>query len=140
MGSYGIHVLAPDSAPGAGPALVVELNATGDAVRTTSRSAAFGADTLAVTNHLQILDEPVGCRRYRTLAKRSKRRDLDGPALWDAISSVVLGTATIQTMLYIPSAGRLRLWFRPPGFDGDPAKDDGVELDLRVLLGMGETE
>lgn len=140
VGSYGIHVLAPDSIPGTGPALVVEINATGDAVRTSSRSAVFGVDTLSVTNHLQILDEPVGCRRYRLLAKRSMRRDLDGAALWDAICAAVLGTATIQTMLYIPSQARLRLWLRPEGFRGDPGKGDGVELDLEALFTPGGTE
>ncbi|MFH1532045.1 MAG: hypothetical protein ABIK09_15070 [Pseudomonadota bacterium] len=140
VGSYGVHVIATDAAQGAGPALVVELNATGNAVRTRSLSAAFGADTLGLTNHLQILDEPLGCRRYRRLAKSSMARDLDGPALWDAICAVVLGTSTIQTMLYTPSTGRLRLWFRPPGFDGDPGVDDGVELDLPALLGTGGTE
>ena len=137
VGSYGIHVLARDAATGEGPALVIELNATGDAVRTTSRSAAFGADTLAVTNHLQILDEPVGCRRYRTLAKRSKARDLDGAVIWETMGSVVLGTATIQTMLYTPSAGRLRVWLRPPGYEGKPGPDDGVVLDLGELFGTG---
>lgn len=140
VGSYGIHVLARQAAPGGGPALVIELNATGDAVRTASRSAVFGADTLAVTNHLQILDEPVGCRRYRKLARISERRDLDEPALWAAMRAVVLGTATIQTMLYVPSAGRLRIWLRPPGDEGSPAAADGVTLDLQALLGPGGTE
>ena len=140
VGSYGIHVLAARAVKGGGPALVVELNATGDAVRTGSRSAVFGTDTLAVTNHLQILDEPVSCRRYQTLAKRSKRRDLDEQALWEAARATVLGTATIQTMLYVPAAGRLRLWFRPPGFDGKPGEEGGVRLDLPALFGAGGTE
>ena len=140
VGSYGIHVLAARAVKGGGPALVVELNATGDAVRTGSRSAVFGTDTLAVTNHLQILDEPVSCRRYQTLAKRSKRRDLDEQALWEAARATVLGTATIQTMLYVPAAGRLRLWFRPPGFDGKPGEEGGVRLDLPALFGVGGTE
>ncbi len=139
-GSFVIPVGAADAAPGAGPARVVELNATGDAVRTRSRSARFGADTLAVTNHLQILDEPVGCRRYRTLAKRSKQRDLDETNIWQAMGTVVLGTSTIQTMLYVPSAGRLRVWLRPPGYDGDPKRGDGATLDLPALFGGGGTE
>ncbi len=140
VGSYGIHVLARHAVPGGGPALVVELNATGDAVRTASRSAGVGADPLAVTNHLLILDEPVGGGRYRKLARVSKRRDLDEAALWGALRRVVLGTATIQTMLYVPSDGTLRLWLRPPGAEGPPGPTDGVELDLRALLGPGGTE
>ncbi len=107
---------------------------------TASRSAVVGADTHAVTNHHHIHDEPVGCGRYRKLARVSKRRDLDEAALWGALRRVVLGTATIQTMLYVPSDGTLRLWLRPPGAEGPPGPTDGVELDLRALLGPGGTE
>ena len=139
VGSYGIHVVAATAPQDAGAALVLELNAAGDAVRTDSRSTEFGADTLGLTNHLQLLDEPIRCRRYRRLAGVSARRDLDARALWDAMRAVIMEGSTLQTMLYVPSAGRLRLWLRPPDHEGPPAWTDGVDLDLSTLFGTGGT-
>ena len=135
VGAYGIHAVAAAAAPDAGSALVLELNSAGIAVRVDSRSTEFGADTLGLTNHLQILDEPTRCRRYRRLAGISARRDLDARALWDAMRAVIMEGSTLQTMLYVPSANRLRLWLRPSGHEGPPAWTDGVDLDLRALFG-----
>ncbi len=128
-GSYIVHVVEPAAAAatrGQAPARVLEIEATGVAMRQTEAASRLGSEVLAATNHLRATGKPQACSRYRkiesTVDTKARRLDVDG--LWALGESVRIDPDVVHTLLVIPSERSVQVRFREPGrsmHDAPPA-------------------
>ncbi len=119
-GSYIVHLVEPAreaAASGHPPARVLEIEATGVDVRSTSTGSKLGAEILAATNHLRAQAAPQTGPRYRRIEASvgARHQMLSLKSLWTIGEAVRIDDAVVHTMIFIPAKLDFSVRMRAPG-------------------------